>query len=240
MAKVTGPYMRNAHIQPGQFSSRKTLALIELLVIIAFTAIRAKAQNYIQNPEFESALGPTNWTVGHIRGGLPDFEIHDRTTAASRGWETGDFGAQFRPLHNKLAHAYFTQTVTNLNPENFYTVSGWMSEDWWSPPPNGSAYQPVRDGKRDKFLVYIEAIGGQGSPTTDGRFSLLATNSAPVYTNADVAVYATDTWRQYSVRQRPDTNGRIEVRLHLDKLSWDVTYYLYVMNGYFDSISLTP
>jgi len=202
--------------------------------------VAAVAQNYVKNPEFESPLGTTNWTLGFIRGGPPDFEIHDRTTAASRGWAYGDFGAQFRPFHNKLAHAYFTQTVTNLTPDHPYTVSGWMSEDWWSSPPSGSSYDPVRDGKRNSFLVYIEAIGGQGSPTADGRFSRLATNAAPPYTNADVAIYATANWAQYTVRQTPDTNGKIEIRLHLDKLSWDLTYYLYVMNGYFDSISLTP
>lgn len=215
-------------------------ARVAFLAFGLLACSRADGQNLLQNPEFESPLGTTNWTLGHIRGGPPDFEIHDRTTAASRGWDYGDFGAQLRPFHNKLAHAYFTQTATNLTPGHLYTVSGWMSEDWWSPPSNGNAYDPIRDGKRDKFLVYIEAIGGLGSSTSDGRFSLKATNAAPVYTNADVAVYATDTWRQYSVRQTPDTNGKIEVRLHLDKLSWDLTYYLYVMNGYFDSISLTP
>ena len=202
--------------------------------------IAAKAQNFVKNPEFESPLGTNNWTLGHIRGGPPDFEIHDRTTAGSRGWETGDFGAQLRPFHNKLAHAYFTQTVTNLSTNQFYTVSGWMSEDWWTSAPPGKSYDPISDGKRDSFLVYIEAIGGLGSLTSDGRFSLKATNSAPAYTNTDVAIYAVSNWCQYSVRQKPDTNGRIEIRLHLDKLSWDLTYYLYVMNGYFDSISLTP
>jgi hypothetical protein len=211
-----------------------------LLGLIFLICVPAKAQNLLKNPEFESPLGATNWTVGHIRGGLPDFEIHDRTTAASRGWDTGDFGAQFRPFHNKLAHAYFTQTVTNLTPGHSYLVSGWMSEDWWSAPSGTNAYDPIANGVRDRFLVYIEAIGGLGSATSDGRFSLKATNASPAYTNADVAVYATSAWGQYSVRQTPDTNGRIEVRLHLDKRSWELTYYLYVMNGYFDSISLTP
>ena len=198
------------------------------------------AQNLLKNPEFESPLGTTNWTVGYIRGGPPDFEIRDRTTEATRGWLYGDFGAQFRPFHNKLAHAYFTQTVTNLTPGHLYTLSGQMKEDWWSAPPQGSSYDPVRDGKRNSFLVYIEAIGGLGSPTADGRASLLATNPTPVYTNADVAVYATGTWCEYRVRQTPDTNRSIEVRLHLSKLSWDLTYYLAVMNGYFDIMSLTP
>jgi len=202
--------------------------------------LSAGAQNLLNNPEFEFPLGPTNWTVGHIRGGPPDFEIRDRTTAASRGWDYGDFGAEFRPFHNKLAHAYFTQTVTNLIPGRLYTVKGWMKEDWWSAPSGTNAYDPISHGKRNSFLVYIEAIGGLGSATADGRASLLATNPTPAYTNADVAVYATGTWCEYRVQQTPDTNRCIEVRLHLSKLSWDLTYYLAVMNAYFDSISLTP
>jgi hypothetical protein len=203
--------------------------------------VSAGAQNLLKNPEFESPLGTTNWTVGHTRGGPADFEIRDRTTAASRGWAFGDFGAEFRPFHNKLAHAYFTQTVTNLTPGRLYTVKGWMKEDWWSPPSGGKPYDPVSDGKRNSFLVYIEAIGGLGSATSDGRgASLIATNPTPAYTNADVAMYATDTWCEYRVQQTPDTNRCIEVRLHLSKLSWDLTYYLAVMNAYFDSISLTP
>jgi hypothetical protein len=198
------------------------------------------AQNLLKNPEFESPLGPTNWTLGYIRGGPPDFEIRDRTTAASRGWAYGDFGAEFRPMHNKLAHAYFTQTVTNLTPGRLYTFSGQMKEDWWSAPSGTNAYDPDHDGKRKSFLVYMEVIGGRGTPTADGRASLMATNPTPVYTNADVAVYATDTWCEYRVQQTPDTNRSIEVRLHLSKLSWDLTYYLAVMNAYFDIMSLTP
>jgi len=215
-------------------------AQVSLLAATLLFSVPVGAQNLLNNPEFESPLDATNWTLGHIRGGPPDFEIHDRTTAATRGWLTGDFGAQLRPFHNKLAHAYFTQTVTNLAPGHLYTVSGWMSEDWWTGAPPGSPYDPISDGKRNHFLVYIEAIGGLGSPISDGRFSLMATNAAPAYTNADVAMYAVSNWCQYSVRQRPDTNGTIEVRLHLDKLTWSMTYYLYVMNAYFDSISLTP
>jgi hypothetical protein len=198
------------------------------------------AQNLLKNPEFESPLGPTNWTVGHIRGGLPDFEIHDRTTAASRGWAYGDFGAEFRPFHNKLAHAYFTQTVTNLTPGHVYNLSGQMKEDWWSAPSGTNAYDPISHGKRNSFLVYIEVIGGRGSPTVDGRASVIATNPTPAYTNADVAIYATDTWCEYRAQQTPDTNRSIELRLHLDKRSWDLTYYLPVMNAYFDIMSLTP
>jgi hypothetical protein len=200
----------------------------------------AGAQNLLKNPDFEYPLGPTNWMVGHIRGGPSDFEIRDRTTAASRGWSYGDFGAEFRPFHNKLAHAYFTQTVSNLTAGQVYTFSGQMQEDWWSAPSGTNAYDPVSNGKRNSFLVYMEVIGGQGTPMPDGRRSLLATNPTPAYTNADVAVYATDTWCQYRAQQTPASNRTIEIRLHLDKLSWELTYYLPVMNAYFDVMSLTP
>jgi hypothetical protein len=210
------------------------------LAVCLLACVSVHAQNLLQNPEFESPLGPTNWTVGHIRGGLPDFEIHDRTTTATRGWNYGEFGVQFRPFHNKLAHAYFTQTVTNLTPGHLYTVSGYMSEDWWSDPPNGQAYDPNQDGKRNQFLVYIEVIGGLGNLTPDSRHRRFATNATPAYTNADCAIYATKDWYQYSVKQSPDADGKIEVRLHLDKLSWCETYYIPVMNAYFDSLSLTP
>ena len=202
--------------------------------------VSAGAQNLLKNPGFEYPLGPTNWTVGYIRGGPPDFEIRDRTTAAAHHWDHGDFGAQFRPFHNKLAHAYFTQTVTNLTPGHVYTLTGQMKEDWWSDPPNGSSYNPNRDGKRDAFLVYIEVLGGLGTPTSGGRCSIIATNPAPAYTNADVAIYATSSWCNYRAQQTPDTNRSIEVRLHLDKLSWELTYYLLVMNAYFEDLSLTP
>jgi hypothetical protein len=181
--------------------------------------------------------------VGYIRGGPPDFEIQDRTTAAANhgdGWGHGDFGAHLRPFHNKLAHAYFTQTVTNLTPGHVYTLTGQMKEDWWSDPPSGSPYDPNGDGKRDAFLVYIEVLGGLGTPTSGGRCSIIATNPAPAYTNADVAIYATSSWCNYRAQQTPDTNRSIEVRLHLDKLSWELTYYLLVMNAYFEDLSLTP
>jgi len=221
-------------------NSRANLAGTLILGFICLAWAPARCENLLKNPEFEFPLGPTNWTVGYIRGGPADFEIRHRTTAASRGWAYGGFGAELRPFHNKLAHAYFTQTVTNLTPSHLYTVSGWMKEDFWTEPGPGKPYDPKRNGVRDYYLVYIEAIGGKGTPTPDGRASLKAVNPTPAYTNADVAVYATGKWYQYQVQQTPDTHGCIEVRLHLDKPNWCLTYYLAVMNAYFDSISLTP
>jgi hypothetical protein len=38
-------------------------------------------------------------------------------------------------------------------------MSGWMSEDWWFAPSGTNAYDPYANGVRDRFLVYIEAIG---------------------------------------------------------------------------------
>ena len=200
----------------------------------------ASAQNLLKNGEFESQLGPTNWTVKYLHGGPDDFEIKDRTTAASRSWGSGNFGGHFRAYTRKLAHACFTQTVTNLVPGHLYTVSGYMQEDWWrSQDPVSLVYDPDGDGKRSRFLVYIEAIGGLGYPTVDGRIGTNAVNPEPVLTNADCAIYATDTIGWYTVKQTPDAEGKIEVRLHLDKLGW-TTYDKYtVLNGYFDTVSLT-
>jgi len=212
-----------------------------LLVFALLLCGSARAQNLLQNGEFESPVGPTNWTVLYLHGGADDFEIKDRTTAGSRSWGSGDFGGHFRAYTRKIAHACFTQTVTNLTPGHQYTISGYMQEDWWRDPLDGvpEHYDPVEDGKREKFLVYIEAIGGLGNPTSDGRASTNAVNPEPVYTNADCAVYATAYIAEYSVKQIPDADGKIEVRLHLNKLGWTTYDKFTVLNGYFDSVSLT-
>jgi hypothetical protein len=220
-----------------------------LLAFTLFFCGSAGAQNLLQNGEFESQLGTTNWTVLYLHGGTDDFEIKDRTTAGSRSWNSGNFGGHFRPNNNKIMHACFTQTITNLVPNHLYTVSGYMKENWWR-GDQGSGYDPIEDGKRRAFLVWIEAIGGLGDPTPDGRASLMATNPEPVYTNADCAVYAIDPnaldpncnncWPPpYSVKQKPDASGKIEVRLHMNKLGWTTYDKFTVVNGYFDSISLT-
>jgi len=219
-----------------QLCSKSGLGLtIQGLVIsvgFIFCGHLSAATNLLNNAGFESPLGTTNWTIGYLWGGPADFEIKGRTTQASRSWNSGDFGLHLRPAASKLCHAYFTQTVSNLTANHAYNVSGYMREDWW--------YNPVDKAFRDKYLVYIEAIGGQGDPTTDGRFKMIATNNLDPDSNIDAPyAYPTDIWRMFTTKQKPDTNGTIEIRLHLNKVGW-VTYdKLVVMNGYFDLLSLT-
>jgi hypothetical protein len=203
----------------------------------------AGAQNLLKNGDFEQPLGPTNWTVMYLHGGPGDFEIKGRSRGGSRhaAW----FGGYLRPLALKLAHAYFTQTVTNLSTNHLYTVSGYMREDWWRDrDPDTGLYNPNGDGKRDKFLVYIEVIGGLGTPTPDGRASTNAVNqeppTGPPAGFPDCLIYANGDWEEYSVQQKPDANGKIEVRLHYYKISFSIYDKLWIMAGAFDDFSLTP
>jgi len=194
----------------------------------------ASAQNLLKNGNFDTApLGPTNWTVLYLVGGPDSWEMKDRATPSF--YHHGSFyDATFRPIDQKLAHACFTQTVTNLTPDYPYLVSGKMREDFW---------KGVGDPKRGKYLVYIEVIGGQGTPNSEGRTSLIATNNFDPDANIDDVRYPTDIWRDYTVRQTPDANRKIEVRLHYNMVSsegsveWDKCW---LMAGYFDAISLTP
>ena len=210
-----------------------TIAIPGLLLIFSFLVCnRANAvTNLLSNPEFESPLGTTNWTLGYLWGNPSDFEIKGRTTQGSRSWNSGNFGGHLRPTTTKLAHAYLTQSVTNLTSNHLYSVSGYMREDWWSSPSAA---------RRDKFLVYIEAIGSQGQSIGDGRFSMIATNDLDPDSNIDPPyTYPTDIWRVFYTKQKPDTNGTIEIRLHLNKVGFTTYDKLPVLNGYFDSLSLT-
>jgi len=200
----------------------------------------ASAQNLLKNGNFEQRLGPTNWTVMYLHGGAGDFEIKNRIRAASMYPQesmTKFFGGCFRPLTLKLAHAYFTQTVTNLTPGHVYQFSGNMWEDWWKAPD---------DAVRDKFLVYLEVIGGQGTPLPDGRFSLIATNDLTLSdgtpdANIDAPyTYPTSVWRPFYAQQTPDTNRQIEVRLHYNKVGFAIYDKTWTSAAYFDDISLTP
>lgn len=170
------------------------------------------AQNLLNNGDFEQPLGPANWTVGYLHGGPDDFEIKDRTAISSR-YETAanaDKGGHLRPQTDKLAHAYFTQTVTNLVQGHSYTINGWMK--WVGP----SEYP----GSSGVFRVYFEAIGGGGparSPHLDD-----ATQAGT-----------------FTLNQTPDANGRIEIRLHLDKFGWCIYDKLPFCNAFFDDFSLT-
>ena len=195
----------------------------------------AGAQNFLKNGDFEQPLGPTNWTVGYLHGGPDDWQIKDRSRGGSRraAW----YGGYFRVLTLKLAHAYFTQTVSNLTSGYAYNFVGHMKQDWWK----------TDDPLRSKYLVYIELIGGQGTPLPcgDGRFSVIATNNLtdssdepepnidPPYT------YPTIIWRPFYAQQTPDANGNIEVRLHYNKISYTIYDKTWSSAASFDDCSLT-
>jgi len=183
-----------------------------LLGISFFVCVSASAQNLLNNGDFEQPLGPTNWTLGYLHGGPDDFEIKDRTGISdyNAGSTSTTTGGHLRPQTDKLAHGYFTQTVTNLVPGHSYTISGWMR--WVGPSEYG--------GASGTYRVYFEAIGGGGTART---LDLTDTTQAGTFT----------------LNQTPDANGKIEVRLHLDKFGWCIYDKLPFCNAYFDNFSLT-
>jgi hypothetical protein len=192
----------------------------------------ASAQvNLLKNGNFDTEpLGPTNWTVLYFHGGPDDWEIRDRTTP-SAGYHNGSFyDAQFRPAAQKLAHACFTQTVTNLTLGHTYNISGMMREDWWKAP---------NDALRDKYLVYLEVIGGLGAANSEGRMSVLATSPGPTNEIDAPFTYPTYVWRTFTAQQTPDANRKIEVRLHYEMLGYVEWDKCWLMSGFFDAISLT-
>jgi hypothetical protein len=191
------------------------------------------AQNLLRNGDFEQRFGPTNWTILHLFGGPDDFEIKQRIRGASMYSQvsaTKFFGGCFRPLTLRLAHACFTQTVTNLTPGHVYQFEGNMREDWWKSPS-----EPMRE----KMLVYMEVIGGRGTPTADGRASVLAV--ATDQGNLDAPyTYPSSTWLQFTNQQTPAANGSIEIRLHYNKVGGAIYDKTWTSAAYFDDISLTP
>src|ERR1043165_3401504 len=175
------------------------------------------------NPAWKST---NNWKIAYPFGGPDDFELKDRCST----WHNGSWSARFRPAHDKLAHAYYTQTITNLQAGHSYTVSGYMKEDRW---------KSVTDPLRNEMKVYIEAVGGQGDPTVDGRASvfLIATDQS----NLDAPyIYPNLSWLLFSNPQPPAADGTIEIRLHYFKCGWVLWDKLELMGGYFDDIMLTP
>lgn len=175
-----------------------------------FLSVSANAQNLLKNGDFEQPLGPTNWTVVYVQGGPDDFEIKDRTTAADKNPATqqNTRGGHLRPCTDWDAHAYFSQTVTNLVPGHTYTVQGdlrWHREDF------GNAAITYR--------VYFEAVGQTVARSPD--------------------VPDSESWSHFSVTLTPDANGKIEVRLHLDKYRFCTYDKLPFINGYFDNFSVT-
>jgi hypothetical protein len=191
----------------------------------------ASAQNRIRNGDFETPQAATNgipyWSVAYPWGGPDDFEIVDRATYV-RG-AGGYWSACLRPAHDKWAHVYLSQTASNLLANHSYAVSGYMEQERW---------KGVSDPNRDEYLVYIEAIGGQGTPTPDGRARVLAVASNQSNLDAPYT-YPNTSWLQFTNKQTPAANGTIEIRLHLSKVGWVLADKLSTMAGYFDDITLT-
>lgn len=198
--------------------------------VVLLVGLSATAQvNLLKNGNFDTApLGPTNWTVIYLHGGPDDYEIKDRATPSSPHNQSF-YDGHFRPIGQRLAHACFSQTVTNLVPGHTYNFSGLMREDWWKSPT---------DALRDRFLVYMEVIGGQGTTNLEGRKSVLAA-AAPSPDIDAPYTYATANWTTFTAQQTPDANGKIEVRLHHQFTGYVEFDKCMQMSGYFDAISLT-
>jgi hypothetical protein len=217
----------------------KALPALALGATLLFSA-SGSAQNLLQNGDFEQApLGPTNWTVGYLIGGPDDWEIKDRSRGGERR-PSQFYGAYLRVVSQRLVHAYFTQTVSNLTVGHTYHFAGHMREDWW---------KSAGDALRDKYLVYIEVIGGQGAPLAScgaTRSSVLATNDLnnsdgdpdpdidPPYT------YPTYIWRAFFADQTPDAEGKIEIRLHYNKIAYTTYDKPWISAASFDDCTLTP
>ena len=158
----------------------------------------ASAQNLLRNGDFESPLSTNDWVVQFSAPGIPstdayggpgDFAIADRTTEGSR--VVGGYGAHFRSRTDWLTKAYFTQTVTGLTRGTNYHLTGYMK---------------ITNNDVTNFLAFFEAVGGTGTPTQDGRFSV----RTPYATTNKTQI-------QYTLDQTPDNQGKIEVRLRFLK-----------------------
>jgi hypothetical protein len=183
-----------------------------LLGAMIFIGASASAQNLLKNGDFQQPLGPTNWTVLYLHGDDEDFEVKDRSAISSHtaSASSTDFGAQLRPSTDKLAHACFSQTVTNLQPGHVYTLSGWMK--WVGPEEFPNSLQTYR--------VYFQALGGQGVART-------------------IDLDDTTRSGSFTLTNTPDAAGKIEVQLHLDKYGWCIYDKLPFCNAYFDDFVLT-
>lgn len=202
----------------------RTLATAVLLGMNLLLGASASGQNLLRNGDFEAPLSTNDWVVQFSAPGIPstdayggpgDFAIADRTTEGSR--IAGGYGGHLRSRTDWTTRAYFTQTVSGLTPGATNHMSGYMKIT-------------TAD---TKFSVYMEVVGGSGTPTQDGRFSVRT---------PDAITGTTQT--QYFLDQTADVNGKIEVRLRFAKLAMTpgaVSYPKFVQySAFFDDISLTP
>ena len=98
-----------------------------------------------------------NWMIAYPWGGPDDFELKDRNTPVHGGTINGPnyFSACLRPGQNKWMHAYYTQTITNLQAGHTYNVSGWMMEDRWKAVDEAGHM----DTRKNHFLARGRSLG---------------------------------------------------------------------------------
>jgi hypothetical protein len=199
-----------------------TGALLGLALLLGGSA---SGQNLLRNGDFESPLSTNDWVVQFSAPGIPsteayggpgDFAIADRTTEGSR--IEGGYGGHIRSRTDWTTRAYFRQTVSNLTLGATYHLSGYMK---------------ISENDTTNFVAFFEAVGGTGTPTADGRFSVRTPNAT-----------TGSTQTQYFLDQTPDSRGKIEVRLRFTKIAMTpgaVSYPKMVRYSvYFDDFVLTP
>ena len=178
--------------------------------------------NLLGNPSFESPLGvgTTNWTIKYAHGGPDDWTIKDRTTSASRyrSQILNDRGLHFRPSNNRVMHAYASQTLSGLQVGRTYTITGSMgceSRDFGNGPIT--------------YRLWFEAIGA------DGTGGVVSSPDAP---NTPGDANQPPSWGSFTIYQKPDADGKIEIRLHCDKNRGCNYDKLILINGYFDDFAV--
>jgi hypothetical protein len=204
------------------FSARRSLATPGWLLSLAlFTGGWAGAQNFVRNPDFNSPLGPDNWTIVYPNNSQEsDFFIHGRTTLAHHekvygaAWEGNFFGGHFRPYTDAPMEAYFTQIVSGLQPGSNYVVSAWMAQF-------DSAFIT-------KVYAWLEALGG-----TNGLVSTVT----PYVTGYTLN---NDGWARYSVTNTASPSGQIEVRLHFWKWTFTNKQKWISIDAFYDQVSVMP
>jgi len=180
-------------------------------VLVGFSA--SAQQNLLNNPGFENPISTEPTVTTNWTVVYVNCGPPDYFPADRSAYlhYSGTFAGLLRPSTDGLSHAYFLQTVSGLLPGTNYVASARIAWD-------GIA------GQTDKFSVYIENFGGLGGVITPN-----------VTTNVPAA-----TFQQYSVTNTADANGKIEVRLHLNRVSTSTCCDKVLgLFGLFDDVSLT-
>jgi len=203
-----------------------------LLSFVLLGATTAPARNYVQNGDFESPLGPDNWTVVYDNCGRYDFLVAGRTTMAHKDaipgmWDADPpgsnnylsrLGGHFAPNYcNGLMHAYFKQVVKGLVPGREYICSAFMAQ------------YTRNDNYLARSQVYLEALGGNNLSVS--RKTVNVTENV----NNNPSGY-----KQYVVTNTANQNGQIELRLHYAFVQTIAQTWEYRnINAYYDDVEVT-